>query len=215
MTVIDHPATLTLPAPFTDCEVGAYMEHGRRQLCWRLEEPGQLARNRYVMAWFDLSERVPFKGEPLWLSATRRLPGDSYARQSFTAAGRDAVAALVLPAVMRYGFSRAWTEAHGAKAARSVDSAQRAVDDARARARWFEECAELASMHAAGLLEFRPVPDAPLGQRAQTVALIGSDNRRSFDEVAAEAVLPDGERAGWLTRRGDLVPDESVLNGRM
>ena len=65
--------TLQLPDPFASVEIGAYMEHGRRYLSWRLMDPGTLHRNAYAMAWFEVKEWEAFRGDRLSLSAMRRL----------------------------------------------------------------------------------------------------------------------------------------------
>lgn len=201
--------TLVLPAPFTGCEIGAHLEHGRRQLTWRIEGPGQLARNGFEMAWFDVAERDPFRGEPLWLSATRRPLGqESYGRQGFTDRGREHVAHLVLPVIARYGFDRAWSEAHQAKAHKIIDSAKAGEAEALWVAEWWRAQADLAHMLADGALRFRACEQG-LG-RWPTVAVMDRAGRRDRRDVVAAALL-DGEQVGWMTRHGDLVPMENMI----
>jgi hypothetical protein len=201
--------TLTLPAPFDQVDIGAHLDRGRRSLTWRLEGPGQIVRNGYEMAWFDVTERDPFRGEPLWLSATRRPLGRSnYGRQGFTDAGRKALSEFVLPVIARYGFDRAWTELHRTKAAKIVEAAAAGEQEALWVAGWWRTQAELAHMLADGLLRFEVV-DETYG-RWPTVAVMDRSGRRDRQDVVAAAML-DGEQVGWMTRHGDLVPLEDQM----
>jgi hypothetical protein len=192
-------------------QVGAYSSYGKRQLSWSIDQPGEIARNQFAYAWFDVTEREPWKGEPLWLSATRRMPTDTTARTSFTDKGREAVAALVLPVIARYGFTRAWIDAHGQRGNPAAD--RDAADEARRHAAWWTQKAELAEWHAEGLLSFRPVDPDPksYASRYPTVKVVPRWHGGSpWEEVTAEALM-DGERVGWITKDAQLVPDQSIL----
>lgn len=217
MTVIDAPA-LVLPAPFDTVEPGAHMEHGKRLLSWTLTGPGNLFRNRYAIAWVEISEREPWRGEPLSVWATRRVDM-SAARMSFTDPGREAVAALLLEPVVRYGFDRLWVDRHGAgqKPSDALDAAARA----RREQVWWETKADLAEMHGKGLLSFRGchtgadgVWEAEWVRRgradSQRVVCEWGGNRNGWEEVSARVFL-GVEPVGWVTRGGDLIPDGAIL----
>jgi len=200
---------LELPDPFASVEVGAYMEHGRRQLTWRLMEPGTLHRNAYAMAWFEVKEWEAFRGDRLSLWATRRTTPEG-TRETFTDAAREALSRQILPVIARYGFDRAWTEAHAQKAARAARGHAQAIEEAQAVVEWYRCQADLDEAHAAGLIEFRPLAPS-LHQSTSVVAQSTTGRRR--EDVIAQALL-HGDQVGWLTRGGDLVPDGSVLDHR-
>jgi hypothetical protein len=152
-------------------------------------------------------EQVAWKGEPLRVTATRRVGSDW--RRPFTAAGRKAVEALLLPPVAKYGFDRLWLETFARKDTERAAALH--VAQKRKEAEWWSMVGDLAAMLREGVLEFRPWKDAE-GRRAMTVPVLTSHTSHlSWKEVAAEAVL-DGERVGWMTRDGDLVPPLGILD---
>lgn len=206
MTLTAPP--LTLPAPLAGEPVGGYVQHGYRYLSWGPLPAGEYARNRWAMAWVEVREDRPWKGEPLWLTAYRRPPGHSLTRVPFTDKGRAALHAEVVPAIARYGFDRLWAEARSTRSA--VELAERNASDARVEAAWFDAKATVESMLADGMVEFRPV-EGPDG-RPLTVRVVKahSQQRRTWDFVAAEALVA-GERVGWVTREGDVVPEDTML----
>lgn len=199
--------TLQLPDPFASVEIGAWMEHGRRYLSWRLMDPGTLHRNRYAIAWFEVKEWEAFRGDRLSFWATRRQTMTA-PRESFTDAAREALSHQVLPVIARYGFSQAWTECHAQKAGQAARGHQAAVEEASRVVEWHRLQGELLEAHAAGLVEFRPI-----GPQDRSVTTVIGHGGRQRQEVSALALL-DGERVGLLTRSGDLVPDGSVLDPR-
>lgn len=201
---------LALPAPLTGEPVGGYVQYSHRYLSWGPLPAGEYARNRWDMAWVEVREDRPWKGEPLWLTAYRRPPGHGISRVPFTDKGRDTLHAEVVPVIARYGFDRLWTEARGASAA--VGVAERNARDARVEAAWFDAKATVQSMLADGLVEFRPAAGA--NGRPLTVRVVNphSPQRRTWDFVAAEALVA-GERVGWVTRDGDVVPEDTMLRG--
>lgn len=200
---------LVVPAPFDTAPMAAHVEHGRRKVEWTLEASGELHRNRYVRAWVEVRETEPWRGDRLALSATRRpTDGSSWARVGFTPAACHRLHEVLVPAVARYGFNRLWAGLHGARA--RPDEARRGADAARAEAAWWDTKADLSEMHAAGAIELRPLgPEFGPREFTQEVACQYGD-RRKREPVAAEAHL-NGGRVGWVTRRGELIPDQSIL----
>ncbi len=202
---------ILLPEPFASADMGAHTEHGRREVTWNIAGPGELFRNGYERCWVDIRERDPWKGEPLWLSASRRPAGhESWGRCPFTDKGRQALHDLLVPLVSRYGFSRLWLELHRRKGdSGSLQQMRRAEREAQ----WWEMRSDLHRMHADGLVEFRPVPETPLGQHPPTsMPVLSGHGRPDYEHPAAEALV-DGERVGWMTVRGNLVPDRTILDG--
>lgn len=204
-------STLTLPEPFASANAGAHTEYGKRKISWTLAEPGEIARNGYQIAWVEITEREPWKGEPLWVSATRRPPGtEGWSRVRFTDKGREAISGILLPLVARYGFTRLWLDLHRTKHtagdhAQAIAEAQRVVD-------WHVACRELTDMHAAGVLDFKPADPKLLAQRYTVPVAAAYGSGRDWEPVMAQAFL-DGESVGWITSRGQLVPDRHVLLG--
>lgn len=197
-----------LPAPFDTLHWAASIEHGRRMVYTR--QPlagGELARNQFVTAWFEITEWNPWKGEPLHLTATRRT-GESYARQGFTDTGRERLARIVLPAVTRYGFDRWWNELHRNLRVSIADCDREAGRIANV-AEWWRLRADLASMHAAGDIELRGV-EHDWRYPHPTTLLADTYGRCERVDIAAEAWCR-GERVGWLTSRGELVPPADLL----
>lgn len=81
---------LVLPEPFASAPASAHTEYGKRVVTWTLSDPGEIARNGYQIAWVDITEREPWKGEPLWVSATRRQELCIFGRRlTFTEGGTD------------------------------------------------------------------------------------------------------------------------------
>lgn len=199
---------LALPEPFASADMGAHTSYGRRQVCWNIAGPGELFRNRYERCWVDVEEREPWRGEPLWLHATRRPQADaSWQRVGFTDRGREALAALLLPLVARYGFSRLWLDLHRLK---GDQGAREAMARAEREAMWWMHRSDLQAMHAEGLIEFRPHRD-PDGCRPLTVPVLSAHHQPpSYENVAASAVV-DGEQVGWITTTGNLVPNRELL----
>lgn len=206
--------TLTLPAPFDTVTPGPYFDYGKRTVCWSLRTPGVLHRNQFSMAWFDITERVPFKGEPLWLSATRRPPDANHARVSFTDSARAALARQLLPVVARYGFDRWWTELHQAKTAAMADGNNLGRTHAVKVVEWYDVQAELVAMHADGMLEMRPLT-VEQATRAHgngyTVDIPQSRGTTTCSQRAGGSLWLNGEQVGWLGTDGTLLPPQGLL----
>lgn len=199
---MESTVTFQLPAPFDQIvELGAQLDRGDRQISWTIREPGKIAGNAFVYAWFDVTERQPMKGEPLWFAATRRR-GENHMRESFTDKGREHLAAIVLPAIARYGFDRLWTEIHSAASA-GVDYSGR-IAAAEAALAWFRTASDLAEMHGLGLLDFKP-PTKRADGRGYRVKVYGHDGHTDYVDVVADAYLGD-EKIGYLVRYGEIVP---------
>jgi hypothetical protein len=199
---------LDLPEPFASAEVGAEVEYSHRKVGWTLYGPGDIHRNRYEIAWVEIREDRPWRGEPLYLSATRRPPGTSYSRVSFTDKARDQLHAELVPVVARYGFTRLWSELHAAKATAVRDRS--AAAEARRIARWWDTKGDLAEMERDGVLEFRPLRVEPYDRTPRQRMPAQNPSGMTWEEVTAEA-LHDGHRVGWVTRTGVVIPDGSIL----
>lgn len=205
MSAVATDFRLSLPPPLLEAKPSAHVEYGRRAICWSLTEPGSWHLCRYNMAWLDVSEREPWAGEPLHLSATRRLHYES-PRDSFTDKSRTLIAAELLPLVARYGFSRLWVELHRTK---TTEHHVSRAEQARAEAQWWQQRSDLNEMHMLGVVDFRPVrPDD--GRREVTVKVVPEHGSMSYEPVMA-AALVDGDQVGWMTRGGQLIPMATVL----
>jgi hypothetical protein len=189
-------AALTLPAPFDQADLGAWTSYGRRQIALTLTTPGTLHRNAYVYAWIEVHEQVPWRGEPLYLTAQRRTD-EAHSRESFTAAARDAMHATLVPVIARYGFDRLWLAVHRTR----TSGADARALEARRVAAWWDRAGELERCHADGVLDFRP-RDGDDRIRCCSAGRLGDPE---YEVMAAEALL-HGERVGWMTRSGRLVP---------
>jgi hypothetical protein len=201
---------LVLPSPFDMAEVGAHTEYGHREVTWHLREPGELHRNRYDMAWVEVHEQEPWRGEPLWLRASRRTAPGGWSRVPFTDAARASLHKLLVPLVARYGFSRLWMEHRNTRAAGELEHYRSAEDDALTEARWWNARRELAEMQSDGFVDAIPVRDE-FGHRPTECRIYG-DRSRHWERVAARAVV-NGEQVGWFTVKGELVPSEARGQG--
>ena len=209
MSASTDTASLVLPTPLTGADVTAYVEHGRRVVCWTVRGHGSWHRCSWAWAWFDITEREPWRGEPLWLSAQRRVR-ESDMRSSFTPKARDAIAAEVVPVVARYGFGRLWLEVR--RGAADGGAARRQAVRAETEAQWWRMAADLADWHAGGRLAFEPVPSPRLGERALSVAVLAEHDHRRPRTCLAR-VFMDGEQVGWVTDSGGVVPLDTILAG--
>lgn len=197
-----------LPTLLEHAELGAWIEYGKRQLTWTVKEQGEWFRNKFEMAWIDVNEQAPFRGEPLSLIAQRRTVGD-LGRVGFTANARAQLAKLVLPAVARAGFDRLWNE----QRARQVQPARsyNAAEEAAALVRWWRAREDLERMQADGMVEFRPIEHDHNHRRPTTLMPSpGTIQHLIRQDVIAEA-WTRGEHVGWMTSGGDLVPDGESL----
>lgn len=198
------------PAPLDAAtSVGAWTESGRRKVSWSIIAPGVFARNSFAMAWIEVVEQVPFRGEPLSVWAQRRIDEDS-PRESFTDAARARLVEAIVPGVVRYGFDRLWTEIH--RSHYEPGSNGRAVARAEAVLAWHRNQATLVEMHADGLVTFDRVGfhegtawtttqrDSPGPQRS-----VDHDGRVVWQTVIARAVV-NGEHVGWLDDHTRLIP---------
>lgn len=200
-----------LPAPYnTAVDVGAWTSYGKRCITFRLDGPATLHRCHYWMAWIDITEREPWRGEPLWVTAQRRT-GETHIRTPFTDAAARAIQADLLPAVQRIGFNTAWLDLHRAK---SHDGCVPAAEEADRRAAWWRLKDTLHQMHADGLVDFQPVPHPPIGTRGQTVAVVTTHTTHYEWATPVASGWVDGEQVGWITDKGELVPTEGVLQAR-
>lgn len=204
--------TSRLPAPFNEaCDVGAHTSYGKRVITLRLDQPGNLHRNQYNMAWFDITEREPWRGEPLWVTTQRRTSTESWLRQPFTDAAARRIQADLLPAIQRIGFNTAWLALHRAK---GHDGCVPAAEEAERRAAWWRLKDTLHQMHADGDVDFRPVPPTPIGTRGETVAVVTTHTTNYEWATPMASAWVAGEQVGWVTDKGDLVSLEGVLRAR-
>jgi hypothetical protein len=215
MTMLAERTTFEAPAPLDQAtDVGAWVNSGRRQIVWTILTPGTFARNGFAMAWVTVTEELPFRGEPLTVTAERRVDGDG-PRGWFTEAGMKALRATVLPAVARYGFDRLWTELNRNRHGADVD---RTIREAEAKLVWYRDRKALVEMHEAGLVTFDrqgfheglattvAERDTPGIQRT-----VEYEGRLGWTHVMARAVV-DGEQVGWMDTGGGLIPMGDVLD---
>lgn len=198
--------TLALPSPLAGATACAGTSYGKRSINWTISEPGEWHRNRYSMAWVEVTEREPWKGEPLSLWPTRRPPDATLARESFTEKARAAIQAEVLPIISRYGFSRLWVDLHRVRRTADMDTA---VNRAAAELDWHRQQRDLHEMHQAGDIEF--VPLAIERGREQRVAVVPRYRGDSSTNAVHARAIVHGEQVGWITDHGDLIPLEDVL----
>lgn len=215
---------LTLPAALDGAAVSCGTSYGKRTITWTIAEPGEWHRNRFSMAWLEVSEREPWRGEPLWLHASRRPVDSTLSREPFTDRARDLISAEVLPGIARYGFSRLWTELHrraGRSDPEAVERARKAMEAqirrAEAELEWHRLTAELHDMHADGLTTLEPLRTGMARTVAQRderrVAVVPRYRGDSSVQPVVARVLVDGEQVGWVTDHGHLIPLEDVLRG--
>lgn len=178
----------------------AHIRFRRRSLHWRIDNPGTLHANRFEMAWIQLEERQPMRGEPLWVTAHRRT-GTDLARERFTDTASDKIHRTLAPVFAR-DFNDRWERAHQAQT--NPRGAIEAAAKARARAEWHDRQAELVELWSLGLLGTRAhEPDEtgflPTGHRVVVPSHYGTE---TVDALAD--LLLDGEHVGWLTERGPI-----------
>ena len=162
-------------------------------------------RCRYEIAWLELRESAPWRGQA-HLQATRRSDPTS-PRIPFTVGATRLIAHELLPAVAGHLFERWWDSLH-----RSHDhcSARACAATARRIAAWWDQRAELAGAYAAGHVMLRPHAHHTQ-ERARTQLVADTSGRLVREELLAEAVLA-GDHVGWLTRSsGDLIPDDELI----
>lgn len=177
---------------------------GKRSLIWTVHGPGELHRCRFDIAWVEVTEREPMRGEPLWLALSRRADLDQ-PRGPFTDACHTAAKAELMPLLAR-DFGTRWEAAHRPTVAGDwLDAA----DEARARARWFDRANELSELYAAGMVTLRE-PELDEYDRARAfvrppeVTIVSGHQRTERVPRIADVWL-DGEHVGHLTARG-VVP---------
>ncbi len=187
-----------LPAPYDTAQASAGLEYRRRHITLTLTGPGQLHRCAYELAWLTISEREPWAGEPLWLSATRRAPGDTWSRILFTDRARTALAAQLVPVIARHGFGTWWAQLHQA---RPVDHTRQA-DTAAGIATWWTDRQDLTDWYAAGHVHLTPIT----GDDRPRVLTVDPGHRSITSAEIAARAWRDGEHVGWLTTDGALIP---------
>lgn len=194
-------STLELPDPYNTAELGAWVEYGKRKVCLTLKDPGSLYRCRYIMAWLDVTEREPWRGEPLSVWGSRRPTDDkSWSRVGFTDTARKSIETEILPLVSRYGFERWWLEVHRAtKGEQMQTESTSAIVEAEKILTYHRRRAELGELWSADLVEIVPVTT-----RA-TVEELGYDMRWSRVDVAARLMFGN-DHLGWMSREGKLLP---------
>ncbi len=177
---------------------------GKRALTWTVHGPDELHRCRFDIAWIEVTEREPMRGEPLQLALYRRTDRDQ-PRGPFTDACRAAAKAEIMPLLAR-NFGERWEAAHRPSAASNWLNASA---DAHARARWFDRANELSEMYAAGMATLR-TPELDDTDRARgfvrppEVTILSEYSRTERVQRIADVWL-DGEHVGYLTARG-VVP---------
>lgn len=200
--------TLALPDYLPE-QAAATTQHGRRVIAWTITDPGEIHRNQYRWARIAVTEREPWKGEPLWLSAQRRTSPTSHIASSFTDKARDRMHTDIVPVVARRGFTAMWLDLHRSPSRwRSAEQARAEADDAALVVEWWRAKAELLDMHTDGLLDFLPVERVPLGEHPVTVRVCRSHDRQWTHEHPVAAAFLDGEQVGWMLDSGELVPTE-------
>lgn len=196
---------VTLPAPFDSADVSAGLSWSRRVVTMTLRQPGQLHRCRYDIAWIELRESAPWRGEP-HVHATRR-DAPNAPRIAFTPTATKHVARDLLPVVVGDTFDRWWTSLHQAR--HSADPHRECAARARRIVEWLDLRIELADAYGRGHIALRPLSD---DDRPRTQLIVDGTGRLVREELLAEASI-SRSHVGWLTRTGELIPDEDVLNG--
>lgn len=186
--------------------------HSKRRLTWQLTEPGRIFRNDFTTLYIEVVEQEPWKGEPLYLTTQRTQARNGSGRTNLTDAATRSLSAQILPIVIRYGFSRAWAEAFGARMAGSNASIDYERRRAQAEATWWQLYADLADMAANGLLDFVPLPTTQTYGREHSIdrAHTPGTMRPRREHPTAEARF-QGELVGYMTREGSLLPPDDVL----
>lgn len=77
--------------------------------------------------------------------------------------------------------------------------------------RWWEERAELDRMHARGDVELVPVERQFEFDGSTKQPQLDVYSHRPHHVVVTAAAVVAGDRVGWLTREGALMPDASVF----
>lgn len=196
---------LVLPGPLTGAEPGAWFEYNCRVVSWTVPTPGVWHRNSWVFAWFEVKERNAWYGDALWFGGQRRHGDITSIRTGFTDRGREAMSREVLPVIARYGFDRLWMELRQVKAA--AERFDRPIREAEAAVEWWRMKQDLAGWMAAGDLTFEPVRDA----REHRIRVCCSYRQYDYKAAGARAML-DGAHVGWMTRDGELVPKDAILD---
>lgn len=190
------------PDFLTGFERASIFEHSRRVISWSTMKPGEILRNSFQAAWVEVWEMEQWKGEPLWLGASRRTSNSSYVRSGFTDRARKTLHEVIVPAVARHGFGRLWEQGFDPVKGYS----DRQLDEAEKYLLWCQQRRELEELFREGMIELRPVSRQANGRTHQQVSVYhGIRTNGSLQSVSAEARL-DGEQIGWLTDRGVLVP---------
>lgn len=210
---------LELPAPFDAASRGAWVEYGKRKLTLFITEPGRFARNDFTTLYIEVVERLPYKGEPLYVHGHRTEARNGHARRPITDAAARAATEALLPPIQRYGFSRAWADAYAARCAKEAEGSAWEVARAQAEASWWAQQRDLSQMMADGLLELRPTAETLAVEtrlnrddlRRLHITRLASYGQQPYHErIAAEALLGD-EVVGYMTNEGHLVPPDDVL----
>ena len=214
---------------FLDYTTSTYasVRHGRRVLSWTLTAPEggapPIHRNAWGWAHIEVTEQVMFKGEPLSLSATRRDGVTVWPDKNFTAAGREALKAELLPWVARSGFERLWNEMRQGRVEEGricgrneVERARERAADAARAARWYNDQADILALYATGECTIEALPTGAAHttteRDARKVAMMDSGDRLHPSITTALAKLHfNGEHVGWLSESGDPIPLDDDL----
>jgi hypothetical protein len=206
-------ADVGFPAPFDAGALDAVLSHGQRKIVLVVESdtPARVFHNAYdrIIVTFH-EEGQLWSGECRWIWVERHVPGTtSYVTTGFTDKGRKATMAALVPVLNRYGFDRLWRELFDPRS--RYDDHQGRARLLRAMADWHVEREELEAMHAEGRVELQPYRPEGYGREYKIrVPTRWGNSDWDWQDVVAKALI-DGEHVGWLTKGGDLVPDDASI----
>lgn len=167
-------------------DVGAGYRNGHREINWRWQNAALFGCQMSEWVWLTAKEREPWRGEPISIFSSRRVPGG---RNSFPDAAESKIKAATL-AYLEGGFDALWwslwrpgDESVTAKAAKRE----------RRRAAWWTDCGTVISMLREGIAETAPM------ERARMAMPNGH-------ETTTTKIVADGECIGFLTDSGDVAP---------
>lgn len=171
-----------------------------RMLTWNVPVPdGVLLRNECHAIYLTVEETVPWKGEPLRVFAQRRIDKGTV-WGTFTDTAAASIRNTVSEAVQRAGFHTLWTRSQ----ARQINVPELAANRVRAAAdllEWTRMLGELEEMIVAGA-EFRPCQPTRISRGDYHLHA----HKIRPQTVASAEILHDGDRVGWVTTTGEIVP---------
>lgn len=202
----------------------AGLSHGRRTLSFTIEAPEggapDLYRNAWGWAYFEVTEQVFGKGEPLRLSRTgRRESARVGMDREFTATARASIERDLIQWIARVGFDTLWHQfrqerVNANRLPGGTSEADRIRQEAvlhQRAARWYEDQADVVDLYATGALGVTYLPprtDFTVAEREARIvtAMTRSDGGRPGRVTVVATLHADGEHVGYITDGGDIIP---------